>query len=82
MIKTLVLTLAVLASTSVFAQTAPLPPALDKLVREKCAEGCLVLSPADVLELEARVNAFAQDAYKKGVAAGSKAAPPKFGSGA
>lgn len=81
MIKTLVLTFAVMASTSVFAQTA-LPPALDKLVREKCAEGCLVLSPADVAELEARVNAFAQDAYKKGVAAGSKAAPPKFGSGA
>lgn len=62
----LLLSSAVLAEPSVAANAAE----ATQLLSEKCTQGCMVLSPSDVAELEAAVNGFAQRAYAAGAEMG------------
>jgi len=72
MLKTILLSVALATSLSAFAEPSVAKDAAqaNALAAEKCSSGCLILSPADVAELEANVNAFAQRAFQAGGQAG------------
>lgn len=72
MLKELILSASIaLASIPATAEPASAtnPAQATAIAAEKCKQGCLILSPADVKQLEQSVNAFAKQAFNQGVAA-------------
>lgn len=76
MFKQLV-TIALLSCSVASAQVASSVKEAQEQAEEKCAEGCIVLSPAEMAAIEAYIQQTVQEAYQAGLRGWSKIALEK-----
>lgn len=72
MIRIFLAAILAVSAFSAVAEPTLVPPGKFNapIVLEKCKQGCVVLDSTDIQELQAQVQAIAQAAFLKGVAAG------------